>query len=58
MYQRCTKILLSFCWICWSETEMFLTFISLSAENTVGNIEQSVSAFELPVDKVEKVLDP
>ena len=37
---------------------MFLTFVSLSAENTVGNIEQSVSAFELPVDKVEKVLDP
>ena len=43
MCQRCTRVLLNFCWVCWSGTEMFLTFIVFSAGNTVGNIEQSVS---------------
>jgi hypothetical protein len=34
---------------------MFLTAIVFSAGNTVEDTEQPVSAFELPVDKVEKV---
>lgn len=56
MCQRCTRVLLNLCWVCWSGTEMFLTPIVFSAGNTVRDIEQPVSTFELPVDKAEKVL--
>ena len=43
MFQRYTKVLSNFCWVCWLGTEMFLTFILLFAGNILGGIEQSVS---------------
>ncbi len=54
MYQRCTRVLLNLCWVCWSGTEMFLTSIVFSAGNTVGDTEQPVSTFELPSTKQKK----